>query len=185
MLAAAEHRGMDYREATASDAHGIARLHAESWRRNYRGAFSDAFLDGPVIDDRTAVWTDRLSRSRSDQHTVIADAHGRVAGFAHVIFDADLTWGSLLDNLHVDHDHNRQGVGAALMAETSGVLLRRSTPTGFSLWVLEQNLDAQAFYRAQGGICVERELAGPFPGGGHAYSLRFAWQNLSDPIGGR
>jgi predicted N-acetyltransferase YhbS len=121
MLAATEHRRMDYREATASDAHGIARLHAESWRRNYRGAFSDAFLDGPVVDDRTAVWTDRLSRSRSDQHTVIADADGRVAEFAHVIFDADLTWGSLLDNLHVDHVYNRQGVGAALMAEMSGV----------------------------------------------------------------
>jgi ribosomal protein S18 acetylase RimI-like enzyme len=176
---------MDYREATASDAHGIARLHAESWRRNYRGAFSDAFLDGPVIDDRTAVWTDRLSRPRSDQYTVVADADGRVAGFAHVIFDADLTWGSVLDNLHVDHAYNRQGVGAALMAQTSGVLVRRSAPTGFYLWVLEQNVAAQGFYRAQGGSCVERALAGPFPGGGHAFSLRFAWRDLSEPIGGR
>jgi predicted N-acetyltransferase YhbS len=176
---------MNYRQATASDAQGIARLHAESWRRNYRGAYSDAFLDGAVIDDRTAVWTDRLSQSRSDQYTVVADADGRVVGFAHVIFDADPTWGALLDNLHVDHDRKRQGIGAELMAQTSGVLLRRSTPTGFYLWVLEQNLAAQAFYRAQGGSCVERKLAGPFPGGGHAFSLRFAWQDLSGPVGCR
>jgi GNAT superfamily N-acetyltransferase len=176
---------MEYREATASDAQGIARLHAESWRRNYRGAYSDAFLDGAVIDDRTAVWTDRLSQPRSDQYTVVADVDGRVVGFAHVIFDADPSWGALLDNLHVDHDRKRQGIGAELMALTSGVLLRRLTPTGFYLWVLEQNLAAQAFYRAQGGTCVEREVAGPFPGGGHAFSLRFAWQDLSQPVGRR
>jgi predicted N-acetyltransferase YhbS len=67
------------------------------------------------------------------QYTVVADVDGRVVGFAHVIFDADPTWGALLDNLHVDHDRKRQGIGAELMALTSGVLLRRLTPTGFYL----------------------------------------------------
>jgi hypothetical protein len=35
-----------YREATAADALPIAHLHAESWRRNYRSSYRDAYLDG-------------------------------------------------------------------------------------------------------------------------------------------
>jgi hypothetical protein len=27
-------------------------LHADSWRRHYRGAYADAFLDGDVLADR-------------------------------------------------------------------------------------------------------------------------------------
>jgi hypothetical protein len=46
---------------------------------------------------------------------------------------------------------------------------------GLYLWVLEQNTDAQAFYRARGGTPVERAWRGPFPGGGHAFSFRYAW----------
>jgi hypothetical protein len=44
--------------------------------------------------------------------------------------------------------------------------------------VLEQNAAAQAFYAAQGGSSVERELSGPFPGGGYAFSFRYAWPDL-------
>ena len=51
---------MEYRHATAQDASAIATLHAESWRQNYRGAFSDAFLDGDVHTERLTVWTKRL-----------------------------------------------------------------------------------------------------------------------------
>ena len=47
------------------------------------------------------------------------------------------------------------------------------------LSVLEQNKAAQAFYDAQGGICVERRLAGPFPGGGTAFVLIYAWPDPS------
>lgn len=47
------------RLANPSDAETIAALHADSWRRHYRGAYSDAFLDGDVISDRLAVWADQ------------------------------------------------------------------------------------------------------------------------------
>ena len=48
------------RPAAGADAGRIAALHADSWRRHYRGAYSDAFLDGEVDADRLAVWTQRL-----------------------------------------------------------------------------------------------------------------------------
>lgn len=66
------------------------------------------------------------------------------------------------------------------MAKTAQALLERSVPTGLYLWVLEQNLQAQAFYRARGGQCVGRRPVSP-PGGvpsrltGSPAGLRYAW----------
>ena len=40
--------GLRFRAAGPGDANAIAGLHADSWQRHYRGAFSDAFLDHDV-----------------------------------------------------------------------------------------------------------------------------------------
>ena len=50
-----------YRRATGGDIVGIAELHADSWRRNYRGAYADSYLDGEVVSERVSAWTKRLS----------------------------------------------------------------------------------------------------------------------------
>jgi len=174
---------MDYREATAGDAEAIADLHADGWRRNYRGVLLDSYLDGDVFADRRAEWTRRLSRPRPGRYTVVADLDGLVAGFAHTILDADPAWGAYVDNLYVRHDLKRQGIGARLLAETARAVVRARPSTGLSLTVLEQNTAAQAFYQAHGGVRVEREPTGPLPGGGHAYALRYAWADLSELAG--
>src|SRR5437763_12653857 len=49
-----------FRLAGPADAAAVARLHAESWRRHYRGAYADAFLDGDVEADRRNEWSRRL-----------------------------------------------------------------------------------------------------------------------------
>jgi len=164
-----------YRPANLSDAASIGRLHADSWRRSYRGAYSDAYLDGEVGDERTAYWTDRLSEVDADHFTIVARRRGAIVGFAHTRVDEDATWGALLDNLHVSHELKRQGVGRALMSETAVVLGGRRPASGLYLWVLQQNTAAQAFYAAQGGSCVEETIRCPLPGGGRAPSLRYAW----------
>jgi hypothetical protein len=48
-----------FRDASARDIEAIATLHADSWRRHYRGAYLDSFLDGDVVADRLAVWGQR------------------------------------------------------------------------------------------------------------------------------
>ena len=171
---------MKYREATADDAAAIAGLHAESWRRHYRGAFLDSFLDGNVVEDRIAEWTSRLAQAGPDRYTVAGFLDdGTIAGFAHTFLNADPVYGAFLDNLHVRPDLKRQGVGAWLMTATARAVLGRSPTSGLYLWVLEQNTPAQAFYEAKGGIRIERRITGPFPGGGQAYSFRYAWPDLS------
>jgi ribosomal protein S18 acetylase RimI-like enzyme len=100
------------RQATADDVEAIAGLHADSWRRNYRGAYSDAFLDGDVIVERRALWAERLAQQQPGHLTLVAVWNDAVRGFAHTIRDEDPTWGALLDNLHVSHRFKRLGIGA-------------------------------------------------------------------------
>ena len=166
---------METRVATERDVEAIARLHADSWRRNYRGAYLDSYLDGDVVSDRIAVWTERIARPVVSSHTIVAERDGVFVGFAHTVFDDDPRWGALLDNLHVAHEMKGGGVGTVLMSESARAVLEQDPPTGLYLWVLEQNEAAQAFYRARGGTEAGRELRGPFPGGGTAYALRMAW----------
>jgi ribosomal protein S18 acetylase RimI-like enzyme len=169
---------MGYREASEADIEAVAKLHADSWRRNYRGAYSDSFLDGDVVADRMAVWTERLKRPLPNQYTIVNELDAGVVGFVHTILDEDPTWGALIDNLHVRHDLKGQGIGTRLMTETASVALRRRPSKGLYLWVLEQNIAAQGFYAALGGTFVESKMGGPFPGGGGAVALRCSW---SDP----
>jgi len=168
-----------FRLAGPADAEAVANLHADSWRRHYRGAYSDAFLDGDVVADRLAVWTDRLREPDPRRCTILAE-DGSLVGFAHTVFDDDPRWGALLDNLHVADGHQRRGIGSRLLALTGEAVIARPEGTGLYLWVLEQNVAAQAFYQAGGGRCTGRGLVSP-PGGiasrltGSPAKLRYAW----------
>ena len=170
------------RLATAADAEAIATLHADSWRRHYRGAYSDAFLDGDVVVDRLAVWSERLEQPDPQNFTIVAE-DGHLVGFANTVFEHDPRWGALLDNLHVADHHQRRGIGSCLLAMTGRTVVEHPRRSGLYVWVLEQNLGAQAFYAALGGIRVCREPVSP-PGGiasrltGSPAKLRYAWREL-------
>jgi ribosomal protein S18 acetylase RimI-like enzyme len=166
---------VEYLDATPSDADSIAALHADSWRRHYRGAYLDSYLDGDVVVDRQAVWRSRLVQPGTLQFTVIAREGDEVLGFAHTILDEDPLWGSLLENLHVRSELKRSGIGSRLLSETAQRLIRLRPGGSLHLWVLQQNEAAQAFYDALGGERVETKLRGPFPGGGRAMSHRYHW----------
>ena len=173
-----------FRAAEAGDAAGVAGLHADSWRRHYRGAFSDAFLDGDVAGHLLARWTERLSAQDPKARTIVAELGGDVVGLAHTQLGENPDWGALLDNLHVSYEVKRLGIGTRLMALTAQAVLDSSPASGLYLWVLEQNTAAQAFYTARGGSCVETGLVSP-PGGdparlnGSPRCLRFAWPDPS------
>jgi hypothetical protein len=107
---------MNYRRASAHDASAIAEMHADSWRRNYRGAY--------------------------------------------------------LENLQVSHDLKRHGIGKRLVITAARSVVEMRPASGLYLWVLEQNTAAQAFYEAIDGARIERQVRGPFPGGGTAPGLR-------------
>jgi GNAT superfamily N-acetyltransferase len=175
--------GPRFRAARAEDAQAIAGLHADSWRRHYRGAYSDAFLDGEAAGYLARMWTERLTAPLPRARSVLAEYGRAVVGLAHTLLGEDPTWGALVDNLHVRYAFKRQGIGTRLLALTAQAV-RRSSSSGLHLWVLEQNSAARAFYAARGGICVERDEVPP-PGGdparltGRPMGLRYAWHELS------
>jgi GNAT superfamily N-acetyltransferase len=172
-----------FRHARGEDADSIAWLHADSWRRHYRGAYAEAFLDGDVLADRRTVWRQRLEAPVVEAATLVAEEGGELLGFVHVVLGDDPMWGSLVDNLHVTSARQRGGIGTGLLSEAASVVTGRGQG-GLYLWVLEQNTAAQAFYVARGGECVGRARVEP-PGGiprrlnGSPAAFRYVWRDPS------
>lgn len=168
-----------FRCAEARDAEPIAVLHTASWRRHYRGAYAASFLDGDIATDRRSVWSSRLATPTGTE-TILAECAGQLVGFVHAVFDDDPSWGSLVDNLHVAAAWHRNGVGTELLTRAAATIGERAASPGMYLWVLEQNVAAQQFYRACGAAWVQTMPVSP-PGGdptrleGSPRKLRMAW----------
>jgi hypothetical protein len=180
---------LKFRMAEQGDAHAVAALHTDSWQRHYRGAYTDAFLDDEVPSFHLELWTSRLASPDPGARTILAELDqagegSKLVGMAHTVLDNDPAWGALVDNLHVVHGLKRRGVGTRLMSLTAEAVLAAKPGSGLYLWVLEQNVNAQAFYSARGGNCVERRDA-PAPGGktarlnGKPGCFRIAWPDPS------
>lgn len=170
---------MIIRVAEVGDVDAIAALHADSWRRYYRGAYADAYLDGDLDAERRAVWRARFADRTGTVTLVAEDAQGLI-GFVHVNLDDDPHWGSLVDNLHVTSGRRHGGVGTALHTAAVAAVVEQAAGAHLYLWVLEQNVAAQRFYRSRGGI-----HAGTVPVGGDPRRLsrspnkhRMVWRQL-------
>jgi len=60
-------QNVDLRPAKFSDHIAIAKLHADSWRQNYRGICSDRFLKDEVDQNRLKGWHKKLSSPATNQ----------------------------------------------------------------------------------------------------------------------
>jgi len=165
---------VQYRIATPADAEAIAEVHTKSWRRTYRGNLRDEFLDGDLMANRRLVWRERLGRLQSHQFVCVAAFETHIAGFVCAYGGQDPEWGSLIDNLHVAHSHQREGIGLALMRHAGAWLVSFYGLCGVYLWVWEANAAARRFYESLGASnsgTVERENTG----GGTARYCRYVW----------
>jgi GNAT superfamily N-acetyltransferase len=175
------------RAAGPDDAERVALLHADSWRRHYRGVYADAYLDGDVVAERRALWAARLA-APGDSLTLLAEDDDGLVGFAHVVFDEDDRWGSLLDNLHVVHSRQGNGLGRVLLTRAAEAAAERAASGSLYLWVLEANTAARGFYRALGGATGERATVPP-PGGqparlnGSPAMFRITWSDVASLAG--
>jgi len=140
-----------------ADAPAVAALHAANWSSVYRGILSDAFLDGPVHEDRAQVWDERLHRAHADANFgIVAESDGVLAGFVYVMGNADPRYGTLIDNLHVDPSQRSSGIGPRLLDAAAHGIVSHRFDLGVHLWVFAANLRARAFYARMGGVEVER-----------------------------
>ena len=164
-------------EAAREDAEAIAELHAESWRSAYRGLMPDSFLDGPVFEDRAALWAERMNAAQAERRFVCkaVDENGMMLGFACVLLDEEPEWGALLDNLHVRADSKGSGVGYALFQAALDWVRRSAPGTNMHLTVLEGNERARRFYERQRGTLIARQEIEVLPGV-YRPVLRYSWQ---------
>jgi ribosomal protein S18 acetylase RimI-like enzyme len=136
-----------------SDAAAIAEVHVAGWRSAYRDLLPADYLAGLSVDSRRNRWAEQLS-APSPTRTRVALVEGRVRGFASVgpCRDPDLlgTGAWELYAIYLDPTVVGQGIGRALLAASLGDVPRQAPVV--SLWVLEGNTTAQAFYRAAGFI---------------------------------
>lgn len=163
-----------YRRAQPGDAEAVAMLHARSWRENYRGALSDAFLDGDLPGERLGVWVERLRDPLPSQFVQLAVDGTSLRGFVCAYGAHDSQWGSFVDNLHVVAGSKRSGIGSSLMRQAGAWLSGHYPGLGVHLWVLEANSTARHFYEQLGA-----RNAGVFTtethGGAMVRSCRYAW----------
>ncbi|WP_238999446.1 GNAT family N-acetyltransferase [Segeticoccus rhizosphaerae] len=145
------------RPPVAEDAPAIAATHVRVWREAYAGVMPQDYLDGMDVEKSVAKWrliiadeSAAATRKRSDpvvKVTRIAEhiATGDVIGFATFApaRDEDPPTPGELWAINILAAHHGSGVADQLMAATVG-----DRPA--YLWVVEQNLRAQAFYRRHG-----------------------------------
>jgi len=165
-----------YREATPADVETIALLHADSWRRAYRGMYSDAYLDGDVIGDRRAIWLERLHDGNDRRMLILAEDGLDAVGFVCLYGAENATWGSLIDNLHVRHEQQRRGLGRALMRRAGDWLREDYSSHPVHLWALEANANARRFYEKLDGVNVAVEPH-ETPDGAMINACRYVWRS--------
>lgn len=171
---------IEYRSANLTDTDAIALLHTRSWRENYRGSFSDSFLDGELPEERIRVWRARLADPPENQLVQLAFDAADLVGFVCAYGAVDPEWGSFIDNLHVAREAKRSGIGASLMRQAGAWLDSRYPDHGIYLFVLEANTSARRFYERLGGhnggvSTMETH------GGAVVQSCRYVWPRAERP----
>jgi GNAT superfamily N-acetyltransferase len=165
---------IEYRRAQSRDAEAVASLHARSWRENYRGSFTDAFLDGDLPGERLRVWRERLADPPGNQLVLLAVDGETLAGFVCAVGDHDPQWGSFIDNIHVARESKRSGIGSALLRRAGAWLELHHPDLEVYLWVLEANSSARRFYERLGardaGVTTMETH-----GGAIVRSCRYVW----------
>ncbi|MFC6705836.1 GNAT family N-acetyltransferase [Flexivirga alba] len=144
---------------TDADARELAAMHMQVWRETYAGMLSQDYLDGMQLEPRVAHWRKRIGVTNAREHGA-ADAiddirhrsrlarhlsTGRIAGFCMVggPRDDEAPVPQELGALNVLRDFHGSGVAHLLVDATLGNLPAY-------LWVVRENLRAQAFYRKIG-----------------------------------
>ncbi|MEM1119231.1 MAG: GNAT family N-acetyltransferase [Bacteroidota bacterium] len=142
---------LTYQAAISSDLHAIAQLHAQSWQQHYRGILSDHYLDHVVQEDRLKIWSERFDNPTDNQHIITAKENGQLIGFTCLFGGQDPTYGTYIDNLHVDKQHQGKRIGRRLLRLAGQWAHQHYPREGMHLLVFTANVAAIQFYEKVGG----------------------------------
>ena len=143
------------------EAEELADLHLLTWRETYSGAFPPSAWGEDARSQRLAMWDAICSRPRPADRFAVAERNGRLIGFAGS--------GASMEDPPVRERHlffiyllkSEQGSGAG--QELLDAVLSDEPA---SLWVLEDNPRARAFYERNGFVLDGARQATGFDTGG-------------------
>ena len=166
-----------FRNASQKDAQSIAKLHAESWRLNYRGLLDDQFLDDEVIENRKQVWSERMNSPDLNQRVILAEVQDELIGFGCLFLNDDTQYGALLDNLHVAKSYSGKGIGSGIIKRLASEIYNAGERKDMYLWVLKGNDGAIRLYKKLGAQQKELEVETEF-GNRPVEKYRYYWPNV-------
>jgi ribosomal protein S18 acetylase RimI-like enzyme len=121
--------GLRIRPATADDAEPIGRLFIASFA-------TLTFLPKLHTDEETMHFIAHLVLRDSD--VLVAERGGEIGGFIAMR-------AGMVEHLYVRPDRLRHGIGGALLDRA-----KERMPSGFGLWVFQENAPARRFYERHG-----------------------------------
>lgn len=148
------------RAAGVDDARSIAEVHVASWRAAYRGIISDETLAQLDVDERERRWRQILTDAeKRGLRGWMAFVNEHVVGFATTqpSTDEDLRPEvHELSALYLVPGQWHAGIGTALLQKAEDELRKANVPEA-TLWVLEANTSAIAFYERHSWILDKRD----------------------------
>jgi ribosomal protein S18 acetylase RimI-like enzyme len=142
---------MKIRRAETADAETVGRIHVESWNVAYRGIMPDDVIARTDLAYRTAFWRERIADQ--DWPVYLLEEEGRDVAFCQMIPtkdpDDDPRRVGHITSIHVLPKLRGKGYGRILMDHVVAEFRRRGCDE-VTLWVLEENRNARAFYDEYG-----------------------------------
>jgi ribosomal protein S18 acetylase RimI-like enzyme len=171
---------MTIRPAHKEDIPCIARVHVDSWRTTYRGIVAGSYLAGLSYqkhEDRHHQYmaypgTFYLVAELSDQGIVAFLTGGPERS-------GDPNFAGELFAIYLLHQHQRQGIGSALVRQWAKNLEQISIDSAL-VWVLADNKQAIGFYERLGAKLLHEQTIEI--GGASLRELAYGWKDLSPLI---
>ncbi|MCL9812848.1 GNAT family N-acetyltransferase [Natranaeroarchaeum aerophilus] len=133
------------RIATGQDTEAILALHTDAIRVLGADAYNNRQIDAwAEKEDGTKAYP----TTENGHHLVVAERDGKIAGYGHVITNAEE-----IRAVYVDPDHARCGVGSTILAHLEGYALGQGLDR-VELW---SSLNAVPFYERQGYRTIRDE----------------------------
>ncbi len=143
---------MDYyiRYANASDSKILGYIHSQSWKVAYKNIIPDLILDNISAEKREKYFFKSLSENLEETALIFKD--NNPVGFITLgkcrDADSDISWGEIW-GIYLLPLYWNQGIGTELIKWGLNELKHKSF-SKTSLWVLEENITAQEFYKKVG-----------------------------------
>lgn len=142
------------RVAQPEDAGSIAAVHVASWRAAYKGMLPETFLENLSLGEKETLAQASIQQPESNAHRLLVlDRGGQILGFAALGPEGSAASGKVAEIFAIYLHPSVWGQGLGRLLLNRGLeTLRQAGFTRATLWVLERNERARAFYDAGGWI---------------------------------